>query len=74
MWPEYSDLFSSNSIITTGFPQKTASLENRHPLVKNYRAQIKLYDTLGILLHVHKCVSQNRQHIHKVLYSLFWAQ
>ena len=58
---------------STGCPEKTASLENKYPLLKNYRAQIKLYNTLRIVLHVQKYVSQNGQNISKVLYSLFWA-
>ena len=60
---------------TTGCPEKTASLENKYLLLKNYRAQNRLYiNTLGIVLYVQKCVSQNGQNIPKVLiYSLLWA-
>ena len=44
-----------------------------NPFKKNYRAQNKLYNNLGIVLPVHKCVFQNGKTIPKVLYSLFWA-
>ena len=39
----------------------------------NYRAQKNLYNNLGIVLPVQKCVSQNGKTVLKVLYSLFWA-
>ena len=58
---------------TTGCPEKTASLENKYLLLKNFRGQIKLYNTLGIVLYVKRCVYQNGQNIPKVLHSLFWA-
>ena len=39
---------------------------------KNYTAQNKLYNIVGIFLLVQE-VSQNGENIPKVLYSLFWA-
>ena len=44
-----------------------------YSLLKNHRAQNKLYNILGIVLPVQKCVCQNGKTIPKVLYSLFWA-
>ena len=59
--------------LPTGCHKKTASLESNYPLLKIYRAQIKLYNTLGIVLYVQKCVTQNGHNIPIVLYNLFWA-